>query len=114
MERELLAECYRVLSPKGRIVGYDPNALCVQNMLFMNDNFLRLSVFSPDERPIKPLLLKEYTSEAGFVDFKKNLFSFQNKKITLFEFAQRYLIKPFSHGPLKLYFERWFFWEATK
>ncbi len=114
MERELLEECYRVLSPKGRIVGYDPNALCIQNKLFMNDNFLRLNVFSPDERPVKPELLKKYTSEVGFKSYTKHLFSFRNKKLTVFEFIQRYIIKPFSRGPLRMYLDRWFFWEATK
>lgn len=114
MERELLEECYRVLSPGGRIVGYDPNAHCIQNRVFMSNNFLRLSVFSPDERPIEPDLLKKYVCEIGFIDCSKYLFSFRNKRLTFFEFIQRYIINHLSRGPLKLYLERWFFWEATK
>jgi ubiquinone/menaquinone biosynthesis C-methylase UbiE len=114
LEYELLRECARVLAPGGRLVGYDPNAHCVQNQLFMTDSPLRLGMFSPDERPLRPTTLRRHALSASFANFRFDSFSFRNERMTVFEFIQRYLLNPFSIGPLRKYLDRWFFWEASK
>lgn len=113
-ETELLEECYRVLVPGGRIVGYDPSARCVQNRLFMSGGPFRLKFFSPDERPIVPAKLNDSAVSLGFKDFRWFLFSFRNDRLTLFEFVQRYVLNPISHGFMKKYLDRWFFWSGCK
>jgi SAM-dependent methyltransferase len=113
-EDEVLRECVRVLAPGGRVVGYDPNARCWQNRIFMGDGFLRLSMFSPDERPIDPRLLGNKLDEAGFASVFSMVFSFRNPRLTLFEVIQRYVLDPFSIGFLRNWLQRWFFWSATK
>ncbi len=114
MEGQLLNECYRILKPNGRLVGYDPSASCIQNNLFMRHNKLRLKVFSPDEKPILPERIRTQSLDAGFKQFNYFTFSFKNSKLTIFEFIQRYILAPFSFGPLKMFLDRWFFWEAVK
>ncbi len=114
MESLLLAECYRVLVPGGRLLGYDPNAKCIQNRLFMTGGPLRLTVFSPDERPIVPDALRKQAINAGFRKVDSYTFSFRNNKLTPFEFVQRYILNPLAKGPLKQLLDRWFFWDATK
>ncbi len=114
LEAELLRECNRILRPGGRIVGYDPNGCCIQNKLFMTDGPLRLSVFSPDERPIIPFTLEMTAHNQGFTDFRSQLFSLRYKKITKFEMIQRYILNPVAKGPLEKYLHRWFFWSARK
>ena len=113
-ERTMLGECRRVLKRGGRMVGYDPNAKCIQNRLFMTSSPLRLDFFSPDERPIMPSYLKRTAEEAGFSSFDYRTFSFRNPRLTKFEFIQRYLLNPFSVGPLQSYLDRWFFWEMSR
>lgn len=114
LEDALLAECHRVLRPGGRLIGYDPNDNCIQNKLFMSQNALRLKVFSPDERPVAPAVLKAQASAAGFSRFEYFEFSFKNRKITAFEAVQRYLLTPIAIGPLKPLLERWLFWQTWK
>ena len=113
-EVDLLKECYRVLAPGGRIVGYDPNGHCIQNRLFMSNGPLRLKFFSPDERPIIPEMLREIVLLEKFNNFIWFLFTFRNARLTLFEFIQRYLINLLTYGFMKKYLDRWFFWEAAK
>jgi len=113
-ESTLLEECWRVLKPRGRLVGYDPNGQCIQNRLFMTDGVLRLKFFSPDERPILPEVLKEQSIDAAFSNFDFNQFTFKNERFTLFEIIQRFLINPFAVGFMRKYFHRWFFWSANK
>jgi ubiquinone/menaquinone biosynthesis C-methylase UbiE len=114
LEHELMHECARVLVPGGRVVGYDPNAHCIQNRIFMNDTPFRLGLFSPDERPLWPDALSRYTLSASFSDFTYRTFSFRNERLTMFEFIQRYVLNPVSIGPLQKYLDRWFFWSASK
>ncbi len=113
-ENEVLRECVRILAPGGRLVGYDPSARCVQNRIFMGDGPLRLSVFSPDERPIDPRNLVKELAAAGCKNVTSLPFSFRNPKITPFEAVQRWIMDPLSVGPLKHWLQRWFFWSATK
>ena len=110
----MLRECLRVLKQGGRMVGYDPNAQCIQNRLFMTASPLRLDLFSPDERPVLPATLRRVAEEAGFSGFRYRTFSFRNPRITKFEFVQRYLLNPFAIGPLRTYLDRWFFWEMSR
>lgn len=114
LEPQLLKECYRILRPGGRLIGYDPNAHCLQNILFMSKNSMRLSVFSPDELPVVPEKLQQQSKEARFVSFEHFVFSFKNKRLTVFEVIQRYVLNPLSVGPLKKLLQRWLFWQAWK
>ena len=113
-ESEVLRECARILAPNGRIVGYDPNARSLQNRVFMGDGRLRLSTFSPDERPIDPRVLCGKLGAEGFANASSTVFSFRNPKLTPFEAIQRYALDPMSIGPLRNWLQRWFFWSATK
>ncbi len=113
-EAEMLNECYRVLRAGGRLIGYDPNAHSIQNKIFMRGGPLRLKVFSPDERPIYPDVLRNQAISNGFLKFTFSVFSFQNRKITFFEMVQRYVLSPLAKGPLKKFLDRWFFWSAVK
>jgi ubiquinone/menaquinone biosynthesis C-methylase UbiE len=110
----LFKECYRVLMPGGRLVGYDPNAQCLANRLFMTSGPLRLSLFSPDERPLDPQTLSGQALDAGFSDFECFTFSFRNPTLTPFELVQRYLLSPVSKGVFRKYLDRWFFWDVRK
>lgn len=114
MEANLLAEIERILKPGGRVVGYDPSAACLQNKLFMADSWLRLKVFSPDERPLAFSTLEQAVSHVKLTDFSYHLFSFRNKTMTLFEVLQRYLLSPLAKGPFAPLLQRWFFWQARK
>ncbi|WP_027706404.1 class I SAM-dependent methyltransferase [Zooshikella ganghwensis] len=113
-ECKLLKECYRVLRSSGRIIGYDPNGSCIQNKIFMSNNLLRLNVFSPDERPLDPLLLRDLSGEVGFSNFKKKYISFEYRQKTIFQIIQVLLIGPFAKWKLKKYFHRWFLWSMRK
>jgi len=113
-EVELLKECYRVLVPGGSLVGYDPNGHCFQNRLFMADGPFRLKTFSPDEKPVFPEKLCNNALEATFNKCEYFFFTFRNKKLTIFEFIQRYLLNCFSFGKIKRYLARWFFWKTNK
>ena len=113
-ESEVLRECARILAPNGRIVGYDPNARSLQNRVFMGDGRLRLSAFSPDERPIDPRVLCGKLAAEGFANASSTVFSFRNPKLTPFEAIQRYVLDPISIGLLRNWLQRWFFWSATK
>lgn len=113
-ERLLLDECFRVLQPGGRVVGYDPNAHCLQNRVFMGGGPTRLQVFSPDERPIYPENLERWALENSFSNFEYRLFSFKYETITFFEALQRYVANPLARGPFAKYLHRWFFWSAVK
>ena len=114
-EKEFIEECWRVLKKEGRIIGYDPNGKCLQNIVFMGENTVfRLSLFSPDERPIDPALLKLQFEYFGFKSFNYKTFSFFNSKMTLFEWIQRFIINPLAKGMLKERLDRWFYWEAYK
>lgn len=113
-EKAMLDECFRVLKPGGRLVGYDPNAHSIPNKIFMRGGPLRLKLFSPDERPIYPRLLDQQAKAIGFTDWSSYNFSFKNPKITAFEFIQRYILSPIAIGPLEPFLDRWFFWSATK
>lgn len=113
-ESEVLRECARILAPNGRIVGYDPNARSLQNRVFMGEGRLRLSIFSPDERPIDPGVLCIKLAAEGFTNVSSTVFSFRNPRLTLFEAVQRYVLDPISIGPLRNWLQRWFFWSATK
>lgn len=113
-EGEVLRECRRILAPGGRIVGYDPSARCLQNRIFMGEGRLRLPLFSPDERPIDPRRLIAELGAAGFHSSDYKLFSFRNPRISVFEAIQRWLLDPMSVGPLKHWFQRWFFWSALR
>jgi hypothetical protein len=93
-------------------VGYDPNALCLQNRIFMGDGPLRLASFSPDERPIDPAALERMVRTAGFSGFSMMLHSFRNTRLTPFGTVQRFLLEPLARGPLAPYLKRWFFWQA--
>jgi SAM-dependent methyltransferase len=114
LEPQLLNECYRVLKPGGRLIGYDPNGHCLQNRLFMTGGPLRLSVFSPDERPIFPAMLNKQIETASFSKFEHFVFSFRNRKMTAFEAVQRFILSPVAIGPLSPLLERWIFWRAWK
>jgi len=114
LEDKLMRECARVLAPAGRVVGYDPNAHCIQNQIFMNDTPFRLGLFSPDERPLRPDALSRFAMVASFSRFTFRTFSFRNERMTVFEFIQRYVLNPVSIGPLRKYLDRWFFWSASK
>jgi SAM-dependent methyltransferase len=113
-ESEVLRECARILAPNGRIVGYDPNARSLQNRVFMGEGRLRLSTFSPDERPIDPSVLRTRLAAEGFTNTSSMVFSFRNPKLTPFEAIQRYVLNPLSRGFLRNWLQRWFFWSATK
>jgi SAM-dependent methyltransferase len=110
----MLHECHRVLKQGGRMVGYDPNARCIQNRVFMTSSPLRLDFFSPDERPVMPANLQRAANDAGFSGFRYRTFSFRNPRLTKFELIQRYVLNPFSVGPLRNYLDRWFFWEMLR
>lgn len=112
-EADVLHECARVLSPGGRVVGYDPSARCLQNRVFMGDGRLRLKAFSPDERPIDPRTLEAMLAAQGFRDVRSTPFSFRNPRITPFEAVQRWVLDPLSIGPFRHALQRWFFWSAT-
>ncbi len=111
---QLLAECHRVLAPMGRLVGYDPNAHCIQNKIFMTGGPFRLKLFSPDERPIIPEVLSQEALSVSFGKFDYFYFSFRNNRFTPFELIQRFLLSPFAVGPLAQRLERWFYWCARK
>lgn len=113
-EEQLLGEIFRVLKRGGRLVAYDPSALCLQNRLFMADTALRLKTFSPDERPVAPELLRAKAIAIGYREFGFRLFSFRNQRLTVFESVQRYLLSPLAIGPLRPLLERWFFWQVMK
>lgn len=113
-EIELLKECRRVLSPGGRVVGYDPNAHSLQNRLFMTSGPLRLTSFSPDERPIAPESLGAAAVTAALHGYRYQSFSFRYERVTAFELVQRFVLNPMSKIGLARYLDRWFFWEATK
>lgn len=114
LEPQLLAECHRVIRPGGRLIGYDPNGHCLQNRLFMTQNPLRLSVFSPDELPVLVERLHQQSNDAAFLRFEHFVFSFRNKRITAFEAIQRFILSPIAIGPLRRLLERWIFWQAWK
>ena len=114
VESNVLAECHRVTVPGGSVIGYDPNAWCLQNRIFMGDGPLRLRRFAPDERPIVPTSIEAKAIELSFESFTYELYTFRNETTTPFEFVQRYLINPVSRGPLKKYLARWFLWRAVK
>lgn len=111
---ELFRQCHRILASGGRIVGYDPNAHCIQNKIFMGDGPFRLKLFSPDERPLVPQETADSALKASLHDFQYLYFSFRNKRLTPFEAVQRWGLSPIAIGPLTPLFERWFFWEAKK
>lgn len=113
-EAAVLRECLRVLASGGRILGYDPNALCLQNRVFMQGGPLRSKRFSPDERPVDPMTLGALAEGLGFADFRYRTFSFRYRAVTPFELVQRYLLTPIAKGPLKLRLDRWFYWEARR
>jgi SAM-dependent methyltransferase len=113
-ESAVFEECARVLRPGGRIVGYDPSLKCIQNRIFMGDGPLRLKFFSPDERPIDPAHLTSELQAAGFESIATHPFSFRNARITPFEAIQRWVLNPLSVGPLRLAFQRWFFWSGYR
>lgn len=113
-EKEVIGECARVLRPGGRIVGYDPSLKCLQNRIFMGDGPFRLNFFSPDERPVDPVVLAATLEASGFSDVRNHPFSFRNQRITLFEAIQRWVLDPLSVGPLRPVFQRWFFWSAQR
>lgn len=115
LESKVLDECFRVLAPGGRIVGYDPNAWSLQNQVFMGNGPLRLKhTFTPDERPIAPERLADQVRAASFSSFAYDYFTFRNDTKTAFERVQTYLINPIAKGPLKRRLDRWFFWRAVK
>ena len=111
---DVLAECRRVTSPGGRVIGYDPNGWCLQNRIFMGDGPLRLKRFTPGERPIVPSSIETKAIELSFKAFQYELFTFRNVARTPFEMVQRYVINPVSRGPLRKYLDRWFLWRAIK
>lgn len=113
-ETALLGECRRVLTAGGRVVGYDPNGHSLQNRLFMTSGPLRLTRFSPDERPIMPESLGEAAATAGLRGYRYQSFSFRYERVTAFELAQRYVLNPMSKLGLARFLDRWFFWEARK
>jgi len=113
-ESEILAECLRVTLPGGQVVGYDPNAWCVQNRIFMGDGPFRLKRFTPGERPVDPTRIEAKAVELSFTSFEYELFTFRNQVKTPFEMVQRYVINPVSWGPFKKYLDRWFLWRAVK
>lgn len=110
----VLAECHRVMVPGGSVIGYDPNAWCLQNRIFMGDGPLRLKRFAPDERPMVPTNIETKAIELSFESFTYELYTFRNETRTPFELVQRYVINPVSRGPLKRYLDRWFLWRAVK
>ena len=110
----LLRECFRVLRPGGRLLGYDPSSLCLQNRLFMTGGPLRLNLFSPDERPIAPDGLLAAATAEGFCNPSYFPFSFHYQKLTPFEMVQRYILNPLARGWLAPVFHRWFFWQVYK
>jgi SAM-dependent methyltransferase len=115
LEPRVLDEIQRVLTPGGRVVGYDPNGRSLQNRVFMGDSKLRLkSTFTPDERPIVPEHLGEQMRAAGFSSFTYEYFTFHNDTKTVFERIQTHVINPIAKGPLKKHLDRWFFWRATR
>lgn len=113
-EEVFFRECNRVAKPNGRIVGYDPNAKCIQNRLFMGGFPWRLRLFSPDERPVFPQKLGKYLLSSGFSDYQYFTMSFRNQKLTFFELVQRYMLNPLAIGPARPFLDRWFYWEARK
>ena len=113
-ETAVLRECLRVLAPGGRVLGYDPSALCLQNRIFMQGGPLRAKCFSPDERPVDPSALGVVAEGIGFSEFQFRTFSFRYQEMTPFELVQRYLLTPLARGPFKPRLDRWFYWEARR
>lgn len=113
-EAQVIGECARVLRPGGRIVGYDPSRRCIQNRIFMGEGPFRLKFFSPDERPIDPAALMTTLEGGGFKNVRSRPFSFRNAHLTPFEAIQRWVLNPLSIGPLRLIFQRWFFWSGQR
>jgi SAM-dependent methyltransferase len=110
----VLREASRVLKSGGRVVGYDPNGSCIQNRVFMGDGPLRLSTFSPEERPIVPTKMRTEIEAVKLDGFDFEFFTFRNETKTKAEVVQRRLINPIAKGPMKKYLDRWYVWKAQK